>query len=48
VAADESGALGALDAEDGTDMLVVYPPFFKGSWWSHLPESYGDMAFMDY
>jgi hypothetical protein len=42
----EPGKLGALDAEDGDDLLRSYPPYFEGAIWAPLPDDYGDFMFM--
>lgn len=43
----EPGKIGALDAEDGSDIFQVYPAYLEGAIWAELPEDYGDFIFME-
>lgn len=33
-------SLGMIDAEDGTNTLEVYPPYFHGSIWCYAPDDF--------
>lgn len=44
---DSDSGIQMLDAEDATNTLEVYPPYFHGAIWQKLPDD-TLIAFMEY